>query len=35
MLGARFRVLKSQGNLNNGFGLPLQLLRLEHEHEWR
>src|ERR1700728_2505923 len=29
VLGARFRVLKSQGNLNNGFGLPLQLLRLE------
>ena len=33
VLGARFRVLKSQGNLNNGFGLPLQLLRLETEHE--
>ncbi len=33
VLGARFRVLKSQGNLNNGFGLPLQLLRLEREHE--
>jgi UDP-N-acetylmuramoyl-tripeptide--D-alanyl-D-alanine ligase len=33
VLGARFRVLKSQGNLNNGFGLPLQLLRLEPEHE--
>ncbi len=32
-LGAKFRVLKSQGNLNNGFGLPLQLLRLEPEHE--
>ena len=28
-LGARFMVLKSQGNLNNTFGLPLQLLRLE------
>jgi UDP-N-acetylmuramoyl-tripeptide--D-alanyl-D-alanine ligase len=26
-------VLKSQGNLNNAFGLPLQLLRLEPEHE--
>jgi len=26
--------LKSQGNLNNGFGLPLQLLRLEPEHEF-
>jgi UDP-N-acetylmuramoyl-tripeptide--D-alanyl-D-alanine ligase len=33
VLGARFRVLKSQGNLNNGFGLPLQLLKLETEHE--
>ena len=32
-LGARFHVLKSQGNLNNGFGLPLQLLRLQPEHE--
>lgn len=32
-LGARFRVLKTQGNLNNGFGLPLQLLQLEPEHE--
>src|ERR1035438_3255667 len=33
VLSARFHVLKSQGNLNNGFGLPLQLLRLEAEHE--
>ena len=33
VLGAKFRVLKSQGNLNNAFGLPLQLLRLESEHE--
>ncbi len=33
-LGTRFNVLKSQGNLNNGFGLPLQLLRLEPEHEY-
>lgn len=33
VLGARFRVLKSQGNLNNAFGLPLQLLRLKAEHE--
>jgi len=33
VLGAKFRVLKSQGNLNNHFGLPLQLLKLEPEHE--
>jgi len=33
-VAARFNVLKSQGNLNNGFGLPLQLLRLEREHEF-
>jgi UDP-N-acetylmuramoyl-tripeptide--D-alanyl-D-alanine ligase len=33
VLGARFKVLKSLGNLNNGFGLPLQLLKLEREHE--
>jgi UDP-N-acetylmuramoyl-tripeptide--D-alanyl-D-alanine ligase len=32
-LGAKFSVLKSQGNLNNAFGLPLQLLRLKQEHE--
>ena len=33
-LGARFNVLKSKGNLNNAYGLPLQLLRLEPEHEF-
>lgn len=33
VLGARFKVLKSQGNLNNGYGLPLQLLRIEAEHD--
>ena len=33
VLSARFNVLKSQGNLNNAFGLPLQLLKLEPEHE--
>ena len=32
-LGAAFHVLKSQGNLNNGFGLPLQLLRLQPDHD--
>ncbi len=33
VLRTRFRLLKSEGNLNNHFGLPLQLLRLEPEHE--
>jgi UDP-N-acetylmuramoyl-tripeptide--D-alanyl-D-alanine ligase len=33
VLGVRFQVLKSLGNLNNHFGLPLQLLRLEPQHE--
>ena len=32
-LSAKFNVLKSRGNLNNGFGLPLELLRLEPEHD--
>lgn len=33
-LSAKFNVLKSQGNLNNSYGLPQQLLRLESEHEY-
>jgi UDP-N-acetylmuramoyl-tripeptide--D-alanyl-D-alanine ligase len=33
VLGARFKVLKTEGNLNNHFGVPLQLLRLQPEHE--
>jgi UDP-N-acetylmuramoyl-tripeptide--D-alanyl-D-alanine ligase len=32
-LGAKFQVHKSKGNLNNGYGLPLELLKLEPEHE--
>jgi UDP-N-acetylmuramoyl-tripeptide--D-alanyl-D-alanine ligase len=33
VLGVKYKVLKSVGNLNNAFGLPLQLLKLEREHE--
>jgi UDP-N-acetylmuramoyl-tripeptide--D-alanyl-D-alanine ligase len=33
VLETRFRVRKSAGNLNNHFGLPLQLLKLEPEDE--
>ncbi len=33
LLAQRFNVFKSQGNLNNHFGLPLQLLRLQPEHD--
>jgi UDP-N-acetylmuramoyl-tripeptide--D-alanyl-D-alanine ligase len=33
ILATRHHVLKSQGNLNNHFGMPLQLLKLEPEHE--
>jgi UDP-N-acetylmuramoyl-tripeptide--D-alanyl-D-alanine ligase len=33
VLGSRFHVLRSKGNLNNEFGMPLQLLKLEPEHE--
>ena len=33
VLAAKFKVLKSEGNLNNHFGMPLQLLKLEPEHE--
>src|SRR5438270_10461521 len=33
VLNAQFRVLKSEGNFNNHFGLPLMLLKLEPEHD--
>ena len=33
VLATKHTVLKSQGNLNNHFGLPLQLLKLEPQHE--
>jgi UDP-N-acetylmuramoyl-tripeptide--D-alanyl-D-alanine ligase len=33
LVGARHKVLKSAGNLNNEYGLPLTLLRLEDDHE--
>ncbi|HEY4905488.1 MAG TPA: UDP-N-acetylmuramoyl-tripeptide--D-alanyl-D-alanine ligase [Candidatus Sulfotelmatobacter sp.] len=33
VLASRFRVLKSEGNFNNHFGLPLMLLKLDPEHD--
>jgi len=33
LLGARFRVLKSEGNFNNEYGLPLTLFRLDEAHQ--
>ncbi|HXM97542.1 MAG TPA: UDP-N-acetylmuramoyl-tripeptide--D-alanyl-D-alanine ligase [Candidatus Dormibacteraeota bacterium] len=33
LLGARLRVLKSEGNFNNAYGLPLTLFRLEETHD--
>ena len=33
VLSHRFRVLKSEGNFNNHFGLPLMLLKLEPDHD--
>jgi UDP-N-acetylmuramoyl-tripeptide--D-alanyl-D-alanine ligase len=33
VLSSQFSVFRSAGNLNNHFGVPLQLLRLEPEHE--
>ena len=33
VLSAQFRVLRSEGNFNNQFGLPLMLLKIEPEHD--
>jgi UDP-N-acetylmuramoyl-tripeptide--D-alanyl-D-alanine ligase len=33
LLGGFFRVLKTEGNLNNQYGLPLTLLKLEARHQ--
>jgi UDP-N-acetylmuramoyl-tripeptide--D-alanyl-D-alanine ligase len=33
VLNRRFNVLKSKGNLNNHIGLPLQLMKLQPEHQ--
>src|SRR5438270_2350837 len=33
VLSSRYCVLKSEGNFNNHFGLPLMLLKLEPEHD--
>ena len=33
VLGARFRVHKTEGNFNNDIGVPLTLLKLERQHE--
>jgi len=33
LLGSRFRVLKSEGNFNNEYGLPLTLFKLDESHQ--
>src|SRR6202030_1796799 len=33
LVGARFRVLKTQGNLNNEYGLPLTLLQVDDQYD--
>jgi UDP-N-acetylmuramoyl-tripeptide--D-alanyl-D-alanine ligase len=33
LLSTRFRVMKTSGNFNNHIGLPLQLMKLEPEHD--
>jgi UDP-N-acetylmuramoyl-tripeptide--D-alanyl-D-alanine ligase len=34
VLAVKFKTLKTEGNLNNHYGVPLTLLRLEPEHEF-
>ena len=33
VLGTKFRVHKTQGNFNNGIGLPLTIFQIEKEHQ--
>src|SRR6202048_2691189 len=33
LLGTKLRILKSEGNFNNAYGLPLTLFRLEDKHD--
>src|SRR5258705_7761692 len=33
LFGAKVRILKSEGNFNNAYGLPLTLFHLEQEHD--
>ena len=33
VLGEKYKVLKTEGNLNNDIGVPMTLLRLNHEYE--
>ncbi len=35
LLGTKLRVLKSEGNFNNEYGLPLTIFRLEPSTTWR
>ena len=33
VLGEKYSVLKTEGNLNNDIGVPMTLLRLKPEHQ--
>src|SRR5437868_5802261 len=33
LLGTKLRILKSEGNFNNAYGLPLTLFKLEEQHD--